>query len=124
MWAYEVPTRAQIRPLVGSARAVDVIVVYNFHTLLTQSRLHVFALQSSTQRSIAELFPAANWLEREARELHGTEFTYKKDVRNLLLQYGDTSAPFRKAFPAIGLRELYYDPAYDGVLQQDLTTQV
>lgn len=125
MWAYEVPARtkpADVRS--RSSRSVDVIIVYNFHTLLTQTRLHVFTLQASSQRSLAELFPAANWLEREVRELHGTEFTHKKDVRNLLLQYGDTSAPFRKSYPAIGLRELYYDPAYDGVLQQDLTVQI
>jgi hypothetical protein len=41
-----------------------------------------------------------------------------------MLQYGDTSAPFRKSFPTVGLRELYYDPIQDGVAQQNLTLQL
>jgi NADH-quinone oxidoreductase subunit C len=120
MWAYEIPGCS------GSASrlATEKIVVYNFHTFASQARVHVFSVQVSNYRSLAELFPAANWLERELRELHGTEFSHKKDVRNLMLQYGDTSAPFRKSFPTVGLRELYYDPIQDGVAQQNLTLQL
>jgi NADH:ubiquinone oxidoreductase subunit C len=52
-------------------------------------------------------------LEREASELNGIFFSGKKDTRNLMLQYGDTSAPFKKSFPSIGLKEIFYDSTTD-----------
>ena len=74
--------------------------------------------------SITELFPAANWLEREVAELHGVIFTGKQDLRNLLLQYGDSTAPFQKSFPTIGVQEMYYDPIKDTLIQNPVTVQL
>jgi NADH:ubiquinone oxidoreductase subunit C len=111
-------------------------MVYNFHLLYSQDRVFIFVnndllltkskILSSNPfiDSIAEIFPAANWLEREAAELHGVTFTGKKDLRNLMLQYGDTSAPFQKSFPTIGLNELYYDPIKDTLVQNPVSVQL
>jgi NADH:ubiquinone oxidoreductase subunit C len=112
------------------------IVVYNFHSLHNQTRFFVFT-QSSSQLvqskilnkndsidSIAELFPAANWLEREMAELHGVSFFGKKDLRNLMLQYGDSTAPFQKFFPSIGLKEMFYSPIKDTLVQNNLSVQL
>ena len=77
-----------------------------------------------TLSSIAELFPAANWLEREVSELHGVNFSGKKDLRNLMLQYGDSTSPFKKSFPTIGLKEMYYDPLNDTVIQSPVSVQL
>jgi NADH-quinone oxidoreductase subunit C len=74
--------------------------------------------------TISELFSAANWLEREIGELHGITFIGKKDIRNLLLQYGDSSMPFKKSFPTIGLNELYYDPIKDHIQQIPVSIQI
>jgi NADH:ubiquinone oxidoreductase subunit C len=74
--------------------------------------------------SITELFFAANWLEREVSELNGIFFTGKKDIRNLMLQYGDSSSPFQKSFPTIGLKEMYYNPIKDTIVQNPVTLQI
>lgn len=118
------------------SKAQDTIVVYNFHSLITQSRFFLFTHNNTnvikskfhnkndSSDSIAELFPAANWLEREIAELHGVSFAGKKDLRNLMLQYGDTSAPFQKLFPSIGLKELFYDPLKDTLVQKNVSVQL
>lgn len=105
------------------------IVVYNLHNLNFNTRLYVFnqVLQTPTTSSslstVSELFTNANWLEREVSELHGLQFTSKKDLRNLMLQYGDTSAPFKKAFPTAGFRETLYDVVTDSVVQTRIDVQ-
>lgn len=117
-------------------KAQSVVTVYNFHSLQTCDRFYLFMLNNfgsvkstnstfnSNFFSITELFPAANWLEREVSELHGIVFTGKQDLRNLLLQYGDSTAPFQKSFPTIGLNEMYYDPIKDTIIQNPVTVQL
>lgn len=119
-----------------NSKSQAVTTVYNFHSLHSQDRFFIFVnnsffLTKSSKLSanyfvdsIVELFPAANWLEREAAELHGVVFAGKKDLRNLMLQYGDSSAPFQKSFPTIGTKELYYDPVKDTLIQNPVTVQL
>jgi hypothetical protein len=40
-----------------------------------------------------------------------------------MLQYGDSSAPFRKSYPSIGLREVYYDSVNDSLLHSPVSIQ-
>jgi NADH:ubiquinone oxidoreductase subunit C len=110
--------------------------VYNFHNLQYYDRFFIFTVNTLTTTkstknyanancfSITELFPAANWLEREVSELHGINFLGKSDLRNLLLQYGDSTAPFQKSFPTIGLQEMYYDPVKDTLIQNPVSVQI
>jgi len=104
-------------------------IVYHFHNLLTHNRIFIFSLnlkslpKFSNVKSIAELFPNAAWLEREVAELFNFIFEGRKDTRNLMLQYGDSSAPFQKFFPSIGLKELSYDFLRDLVSQQNVAAQ-
>lgn len=74
-------------------------------------------------KSVTELFLNSNWLEREVAELNGIFFLGKKDTRNLLLQYGDTSAPMKKSFPSIGLREIFYNSNSDSLIQTTVSIQ-
>lgn len=73
--------------------------------------------------TIAEIFVNANWLEREIAELHGIFFSHKKDLRNLLLPYGDTSSPMLKSYPSIGTREIFYDATTDLLTQNPVSIQ-
>jgi len=106
------------------------IVVYNFHNLTFQERFFFFCSDSSRHNncfklnSVAELYPNASWLEREVSEFHGIIFNNKKDLRNLMLQYGDTSVPFQKSSPSIGLKELFYDSVNDVLVQVPVSIQV
>jgi NADH:ubiquinone oxidoreductase subunit C len=56
--------------------------------------------------------------------MHGVSFAGKKDLRNLMLQYGDTTAPFQKSFPTIGVREIFYNPIKDTVIQSPVSVQL
>jgi NADH:ubiquinone oxidoreductase subunit C len=105
------------------------VVVYNLHNLVTNNRAFIFSKtltrtnSSNVASTIAELYTNASWLEREVAELHGLQFAFKKDLRNLMLQYGDTSAPLKKIFPSIGFRETSYDVLSDSVVQNRLDVQ-
>ena len=108
----------------------DNIFLYNFHLLEKQQRLFIFIYRDLKNKninhnlsSISELFLNINWLEREVAELHGLFFTGKKDIRNLMLQYGDKSAPFQKSFPAIGTKEIFYDINNDFIIQLPISIQ-
>ena len=141
MFAYEVVTpqsNTKLNTIDPSwSKSQSTVVAYNFHSLYSQDRFFFFVQtpvsggltsayisNHSASDSIAELFPAANWLEREVSELHGVPFSGKKDLRNLLLQYGDTTAPFQKLFPSIGLKELFYDPLKDTLVQKNVSVQI
>jgi len=111
------------------------IVVYNFNVLKNGIKIYLFILNQNKinilknskkknyLNSITELFLNANWLERETGELSGIFFYGKKDVRNLMLQYGDTSAPFKKSYPSVGLREIFYDSVSDLLIQNQTSIQ-
>ena len=117
-------------------KSQSTVVVYNFHSLHSQNRFFLFTqnissvvkskflAKNDSLDSIAELFPAANWLEREIAELHGVSFFGKKDLRNLMLQYGDSTAPFQKSFPSIGIKEIFYSPIKDTLVQNHISLQV
>lgn len=131
IFSYEVPKDNSLTyKLTGSKNTTDSYVVYNFHNLLFQDRISLFAIDSfgsnygNSLNSISELYPNSSWLEREVAELNGVNFLNKKDLRNLMLQYGDTTTPFQKSSPSIGFKETYYDSVSDVLLEAPITLQV
>ena len=105
------------------------LAVYQFHNLFSQERIFIlttpiFENKSWAIQSIAELYSTAWWLERELSEMHGICFVAKKDLRNLMLQYGDSTTPLRKLYPSIGHQELAFDPINDNVVQIPVSVQV
>jgi NADH:ubiquinone oxidoreductase subunit C len=134
IFSYELPINSKnstsLNSPINNTSTVSTTVVYNLHNLTNHVRFFVFVLKLKNYtnlyniKSIAELFPNANWLEREVSELYNITFDGKKDTRNLMLQYGDNSAPFQKFFPSIGLKEMFYDILNDLITQQNVTYQV
>ena len=71
--------------------------------------------------SLLEVWPAANWFEREAFDLFGIMFEGHPDLRRILTDYGLVGHPFRKDFPLSGHVEMRYDPEQKRVIYQPVT---
>ena len=73
--------------------------------------------------SVVDIWPAANWFEREAFDLYGIMFPGHPDLRRLLTDYGFVGHPFRKDFPISGYVEMRYDPEQGRVIYQPVTIE-
>jgi NADH-quinone oxidoreductase subunit C len=71
--------------------------------------------------SLVEVWPVANWFEREAFDLFGIMFEGHPDLRRILTDYGFVGHPFRKDFPLSGHVEMRYDPEQRRVIYQPVT---
>lgn len=68
--------------------------------------------------SVVQVYPGADWFEREAYDLYGILFTGHPDLRRLLTDYGFEGHPLRKDFPVTGFSEVRYDDAQKRVIYE------
>ncbi|MDO9281567.1 MAG: NADH-quinone oxidoreductase subunit C [Methylotenera sp.] len=89
-------------------------------------RLRVFAIDEDfpVLPTLVDLWPVANWFEREAFDLYGIMFENHPDLRRLLTDYGFVGHPFRKDFPMIGNVEMRYDPEQQRVIYQPVSIEL
>ncbi|MFT5176807.1 MAG: NADH-quinone oxidoreductase subunit C, partial [Gammaproteobacteria bacterium] len=73
--------------------------------------------------SVVDIWPGANWFEREAFDLFGILFAGHPDLRRLLTDYGFIGHPFRKDFPLIGEVEMRYDPDKGRVVYEPVSIE-
>jgi len=59
--------------------------------------------------SVSDLWPSANWAEREVYDMFGIYFNNHPDLRRVLTDYGFVGHPLRKDFPQTGYVEMRYD---------------
>ncbi|MDP2027130.1 NADH-quinone oxidoreductase subunit C [Sulfuriferula sp.] len=88
-------------------------------------RVRVFAEQDDFPMlaSVIDVWPTANWFEREAFDLYGIVFEGHPDLRRILTDYGFVGHPFRKDFPLSGNVEMRYDPEQQRVIYQPVSIE-
>ena len=86
-------------------------IVYCLLSLTLNQRVRI-KIQTNTRSavpSVASVYSAANWWEREAWDLFGIYFSDHPDLRRILSDYGFEGHPLRKDFPLTGYVALRYD---------------
>jgi NADH-quinone oxidoreductase subunit C len=86
-------------------------VVYHFLSPTRNARVRVKIMtdEATPVASIIDVFPGANWYERETYDLYGVLFTGHPDMRRILTDYGFQGHPLRKDFPLTGFVEVRWD---------------
>ena len=101
--------------------------VYHLLSLTHNWRLRVRAFAPDDDfpvlPSMTDVWPSANWYEREAFDFFGIVFVGHPDLRRLLTDYGFVGHPFRKDFPLSGQVEMRYDPEQGRVIYQPVSIE-
>lgn len=114
-------------PAVARAGTTRFAATYHLLSITHNARLRVrvFAADDElpTLDSVADIWPCANWYEREAFDLYGIIFSGHPDLRRLLTDYGFVGNPFRKDFPLSGHVEMRYDAEQQRVIYQPVSIE-
>jgi NADH-quinone oxidoreductase subunit C len=102
-------------------------VVYNLLSIEHNHRVRVRVFCPNDDfpalESVIDVWPGANWFEREAFDLYGIVFQGHPDLRRILTDYGFVGHPFRKDFPVTGYVEMRYDYEQKRVVYQPVTIE-
>ena len=92
-------------------RAQRFEVVYHFLSMRMnqRARVKIHTDEATPVPSISEVFPNANWYEREVFDMYGVTLSGHPDLRRILTDYGFEGYPLRKDFPLTGHVEVRYD---------------
>jgi NADH-quinone oxidoreductase subunit C len=93
----------------GREKRFDVVYHFLSPKLNHRIRVKIETDEQTPVASIIEVFPGADWFERETYDLYGVLFTGHPDMRRLLTDYGFEGHPLRKDFPLTGFVEVRWD---------------
>ena len=102
----------------GRERRFDVVYHFLSPKLNQRIRVQLEADEQTAVPSIVEVYPGANWFERETYDLYGIMFAGHPDMRRLLTDYGFEGHPLRKDFPLTGFVEVRYDDEQKRVIYE------
>ncbi len=105
----------------GRARRFD--VVYHLLSMRENMRLRVKVKveEGGAVPSVVDVYPAANWNEREAFDMFGILFSGHPDLRRILTDYGFEGHPLRKDFPLSGHVQCRYDEEQRRVIYEPVS---
>jgi NADH-quinone oxidoreductase subunit C len=102
----------------GRERRFDVVYHFLSPRLNRRVRVKIDTDEVTPVSSIIDVFPGADWFERETYDLYGVVFTGHPDMRRLLTDYGFEGHPLRKDFPLTGFVEVRYDDEQKRVVNE------
>ena len=114
------PSLVDITAVDWPTRSARFDVVWHFLSMYRNQRIRVKAALREDEMcpSITDVYPAANWFEREVFDMFGILFSGHPDLRRILTDYGFRGHPLRKDFPTTGYVELRYDEAKKRVVYE------
>lgn len=92
-------------------------VIYQFHSISKQMRLEVRVPLEGNEPAVdtlTEVYPGANWMERELWDMFGIRAEGHPDLRRLLMPYDWEGHPLRKDYP-LGYEEVQFSFNYDEI---------
>ncbi len=90
---------------------------YHLMNLDSKQRIRIACRLEEDQpeiETVTDLYPAANWLEREAFDMIGIRFAGHPDLRRMFLPEDFVWHPLRKEFPLLGIPGSIPLPEKDG----------
>ncbi len=98
-------------------------MVYHFLSMYRNHRIRLRAEvdEEGMVPSITNIYPAANWFEREVFDMFGILFSGHPDLRRILTDYGFRGHPLRKDFPTTGYTEVRYDETQKRVVYEPVS---
>ena len=88
------------------ARSERFDVIYSLYSIRLRHRLRLKVRTAEAVPTVATVWPAANWLEREVFDLFGVRFDGHPDLRRILMPDDWQGHPQRKDYPLEGPGEL------------------
>jgi NADH:ubiquinone oxidoreductase subunit C len=85
------------------------LLSYQYYFYHTKCKLTFFITYNQPITSLDKLYLNANWLEREISEMFGVVFTFKRDIRKLLLNYNESTTPMLKDYNTNSNKKLFFD---------------
>ena len=89
-------------------RRFKIVYLLLSHEINHRIILSYFINESDQISSLTNIFPSANWMEREIFDMYGVKFNDHPDMRRILTDYGFEGHPLRKDFPLTGHNEVRY----------------
>lgn len=98
-------------------------VIYNLLSYKLNNRITIKVALNEGEKvaTVAAVFSAATWFERETHDMYGIVFENHPDLRRILTDYDFEGHPLRKDFPLTGYKEVRYDPQQKKVVYEPVS---
>jgi len=108
---------------INKKQRFEIVYILLSHKYNTRLLLKTTISENENINSICDIFPSANWYERECYDLFGVIFDEHPDLRRIMTDYNFVGHPLRKDFPLTGHTEVRYDNLQKKVIYEPVKLQ-